>query len=533
MRNNWFKPGIRLVALGGAAALLISGCTSDGGGDSGATGDVGAVGQQDKSGDPVDGGNITFGSYGFPSSMDPTQTPASGFTGGTEMAAIYDTLVRTNSETQDFEPQLAKSLDSNDDFTKFTITLPADAKFSDGTPVDAEAVKWSIDRFVDGQADVAQEWSNAVSTISTPDDDTVVFELIEPWRQFPVLLAMGPGMIVAKASDEGERFTPIGAGPFEMTKFAADEELVLAAREDYFNGRPHLDTVRFVPTNGARAQLESLNSGQLDMAILYRDEEAIRDAKDAGFNGYLDIQGLGSLAMINNREGRPGSDVRVRQAVAYGIDPVSVNERTNSGLGVADSAIFPESSRWYAGNEGVAFDPEKAKELLEEAKADGYDGKLNYLSTTEPSAEASALAIQAALNSIGFDVVIDYAGSVTDMVRKLYVEQDFDIVRSGDGLMDEDPYLRLYSSVGSESQNNASGYADAEMDALLDKVKTSTSDEETEDALAKIQERFNETVPYAILGPSKIFVAWNSDIRGAHRSVDNMVLFDSAWIDEG
>lgn len=537
MSTHWSGRAVRstarLAAFGVAAALLISGCASDGGGSangsSSSAAAIGAFGVSD-GGDPVDGGAITFSSYGFPSSLDPTVTPAAGFTGGTEMAAIYDTLVRTDMGSSEFEPQLAESLSSNEDFTEFTITLREDAKFSDGSPVDAAAVKWSIDRFVAAQADVAQEWSNAVAAIATPDERTVVFTLAESWSHFPVLLAMGPGMIVAKSSDAGEKFSPIGAGPFTVSKFAPDEELLLAARDDYFAGRPHLDTVRFVPGNGARTQLESLVSGQLDMAFIYRDDAVIQEAQDKGFSGYLDVSGLGTIGIINNRDGRPGADVRVRKAIAHGIDPQLIDERANDGRGLVGSTILPETSRWDAGAEGLAFDPELATALLNEAKADGFDGDLAYLATAEPAAEAAALAVQASLNSVGFNVTIEYATSVTELVRKLYVDQDFDLTRSGDGLLDETPYLRLYSSLGSDSRNNASGYADPEMDALLLQVKSASSDEEMKTALAEVQRRANETAPYAVWGPSRVLVVWDGDIHGVQRSIDNIMLLGSAWI---
>ncbi|MCL2533484.1 MAG: ABC transporter substrate-binding protein [Nocardiaceae bacterium] len=531
MKNLWSRSGIRLAALGAAVAVALTGCASaDGQSGDGSSVTTGLVNVAQNAGDPVRGGTVTFGSYSFPNVLDPTKTQAAGSTGGTEMAAIYDTLLRTDPESGNFEPQLAQSLEHNADYTAFTLKLRDGATFSDGSPVDADAVKWSIDRFVAARADVAQVWANSVTTIGTPDAKTVTFALNAPWDRFPVLLAMGPGMVVSKNSDAGGQFTPIGAGPFTVTRFAPNEELVLTAREDYWNGRPNLDKVRFVPTNGARGQFESLQSGQLDMAYFLRDEAAIRDALNAGYSGYLDIQGLGALGMINTREGRPGADVRVRQAIAYGVDPQAINQRANEGLGIASSKLVPDSSRWSSGAEGVPFDPDKARQFLNEAKADGYDGKLTYLATSEKSAEAAALAAQASLNSIGFDVQIEYVNSVTDLVRKLYVEHDFDMSRAAFAFMDESPYLRLYGGLGSDSRNNASGYADPQMDALLVDVKTATTDDAKKDAIAKVQARANETIPYAVWGPSKVFVAWDGDIHGVKRSVDNIVLLDQAWI---
>src|SRR5699024_9992223 len=229
---------------------------------------------------------------------------------------------------------LAEKLAHDDAYTEFTVTLREDTTFSDGTALDAEAVQWSSERFRAAQAGVAQVFGNGVDDSEVRDERTVVFHLVDTWMDFPVLLSMGPGMIVAESSEAGGEFTPIGAGAFTLDEFKQNEEIRVVANDDYWGGRPHLDAVTFVPTAGARGQLEALESGQPDMAYIFRDEEVIGETIAADYPGYLDIQGLGSLAPINNAEGRPGADVRVRQAIAYAIDPAAVNERSQDGLGI-------------------------------------------------------------------------------------------------------------------------------------------------------------------------------------------------------
>ncbi len=531
----------RLAAVGLAGVLALAACASDGDGGggerssgSGAGGKdvtVGYLGDSDGGGDAVDGGTLVFGSYSFPTSLDPTKTQAAGSTGGTEMAAIYDTLVRSVPETGDFAPQLAEKLEHNDDYSEFTITLREGTTFSDGSVLDAEAVKWSIDRFVAAQADVAQAFDDIVDRIEVRDERTVVFHLVDTWMDFPVLLSMGPGMIVAESSEAGPEFTPIGAGAFTLDTFKQNEEIKVVANDDYWDGRPHLDAVTFVPTAGARGQLEALESGQLNMAYIFRDEAVIGETIDAGYPGYLDIQGLGSLAPINNAEGRPGADVRVRQAIAYAIDPAAVNERSQDGLGIVSSEILPESSLFYTGAEGIEYDPDKARELLDEAKADGYDGKIEYMTMNEPTAQAAALVAEASLEAVGFDVEIDYVSSVTDLVRRQYVEHDFDMTRGAFAFMDEAPYLRLYGPYGSDSRNNSTGYADPETDEILLELRSATSADEQKDAIAKLQERVNETVPYVLWGPATVLTVWDTTVHDVVRSSDNIILLDKTWVD--
>ncbi len=523
-----------LITVGVVAALALAGCASGEGGDrsgeAAATGFIDGDQAAQLTGDPEGGGEVTFGSYGFPDSLDPVVTPVAGFTGGTELAAVYDTLMRADADTGEFVPQLAESLEVSDDLTEYTLTLRPGTVFSDGSVLDAEAVAASIDRFVDGGADVAWEWSRAVAEVATPDARTVVFTLTEPWAGFPILLSMGPGMIVGAAADDGEDFRPIGAGPFEVDRFDIGSELVLRPRADYVGGAPHLSRLTFVPSGGASGGADSLDAGQLDAVFVYRDDEVIDRIIDTGAHGYRDSQGLGALVMINNRDDRPGADPRVREAIALGVDAELVDQRVNGGRGVTDPALVPAGSRWAGDGSTLDHDPDRAAALLAEAKADGYDGRLTYLATSDPSAQEAAQAVQASLGAVGFDVTVDTAPTVTDQVRRMYIDHDFDITRSGEGFLDEDPFLRLYSSLGSDSANNASGYADEEMDALLTEVKTAPTDDERRAVIGRIQERFDATVPYAVLGPSTVLVAWDDDVRGVVRSVDNILLFDRAWV---
>ncbi|WP_305093431.1 ABC transporter substrate-binding protein [Prescottella sp. R16] len=532
MHNPAFRPSRPLWAGITALAVLLAGCSS---GNSDATTDgahqrqTGFVGEQTDDAEPVAGGSLTFGSYSLPTVLDPARTQATGSTGGTEMAAVYDTLVRHDFESGTFVPQLAESLESDDSLETYTVTLRPGTRFSDGNVLDAHAVKWSIERFVAAKADASQTWANIVDRIDTPDERTVVFSLKRPWGDFPVLLGTGAGMIVGAGSEKDGTFSPVGAGPFAVTKFAPREELLLSARSDYVGGKPALDTVRFVPTAGAQAQYESMRSGQLDMTFILRDERVIEQALDEGYSGFLSLTGQNGIGVINSRPGRPGADVRVRQAIAYGVDPEAINQRANAGLGTASSELVPEGSRWYSGAEGIRFDPDRARQLLDAAKADGFDGHISYLTTHDPSQQATALTVQASLQSIGFEVTVDYATDTTDLVRKVYRDHDFDLTRGGAPIAEEAPFLNLYGSMGSDSRNNATGFADPEMDRLLLAVQTAPTDDDKRDAIGDVQRYANETVPYVLWGPASSLIAWEPAVHGVERTVTDIMLFDTAW----
>lgn len=539
MARQLWRRGYRVVAVAAVGALALAGCASsdaDSGASDGSAGraadgryEIGYVGER-SAGDPVDGGTVTFGSYGFPATLDPTQNFSGGTAGTSELAAIYDTLVRFDSESQEFVPQLAESVEASGDGMMWTVKLPQGATFSDGTPLNSAAVKWSIDRYTGAKRDQAQLWLGTVAGVETPDDTTVEITLQRPWADFPILLSMGAGLIMAPSSMASGTFTPIGAGPFSVARFAPNEVLELTPRADYVGGAPHLASLKFVPTPASRANYESMRSGQLNAGFLMRDTEVIDEALDAGMGGYVDLQGQGVIGTINQREGRPGADVRVRQAIAYGVDPEALNQRSSNGHNPYGSSIFPDGSKWHnADVPGVQYDPEKAKQLLAEAKADGYDGKLTYAAINEESARQAALGVQAALNAIGFDVEIVYATSVTDLTKRVYVDKDFDLARSGNNLVDAAPYLRLFG-LNSQAGTNAGGYNSPEMDELLTQLQTAPDDAAKQDAIDAIQTLANETVPSAVWAPSVIYVAWSPDVHGVNMSADGIAHFGEAWV---
>ncbi|MCL2532727.1 MAG: ABC transporter substrate-binding protein [Nocardiaceae bacterium] len=525
---------IRTAVAVAAASLMLAGCAGAAGGDSSSGGtrttESGFVGQQvDSPGDPVTGGTLTYGAYAPIASLDPLKTQMAGATGGTEMAAVYDVLVKYDAATQQFEPQLAQSVDVSADQLAWTIKLHDGVTFSDGTPLNAQAVQWSIDRYVAGKGGGSDLWRETVTGIATPDPTTVVVTLAKPWSDFESMLASGFGLIVAPSSQNGDAFTPIGAGPFVVERFAQREELLLRARQDYWGGRPYLDNLKFVSLGGDQATLESLRSNGIQMAYL-RAPEVVAQARNADLPGYIDTQDLGSIGVINNRPGHPGADVRVRQAMAYAIDPAVIDNRVNNGTGLPGAELFQPFSRWHNDVSGLPFDPEKAKSLLSEATADGYDGHLSFLSLQEPTAQRRALAVQAMLQAVGFTVTIDYVNSVTDQTKKVLVDHDYDAAGSSLSVNDAVPFMRLNSALQSTSPLNMTGYSNPEMDGLLAQLQSAQTDDDKIAIIERIQKLVNDTAPFMTWSAQAVFVPWSSGVHGVVPTLDSVMLFDKTWM---
>ena len=230
------------------------------------------------------------------------------------------------------------------------------------------------------------------------------------------------------------------------------------------------------------------------------------------------------------REGRAGTDERIREAIAYGLDRDAVDERAQDGLGPVDGKFIADTSMWSTETEALPFDPERAADLVAQARADGFDGRLDLVTPIDPFSMASALAIQASLNAIGFDIQIEQMQSTADHTQRIFADHDFDLYRGAFSFIDDAPIIRTLSSMGSGQSNNAHGFTDARTDEMIDELWTATGEDETNAALDTLQQRMNETIPYVVLGPATVYTVWNDRVHGLQRNIDNSWLFDQAWV---
>lgn len=514
-----------------------SGQTTD---DTGGSGDAEVLrsgfvnGAGDEEGEPSSGGEITMGVFSEALSLDPVTSAGTGYAGGTEMAAIFDVLMRYDNETGEYVPQLAESLEPNEDFTEWTLKLRPDVKFSDGTVLDAEVVKVSLER----QATSGRSGfllSDNVESMEVVDPLTVMFALNKSWAGFPYTLAFHPGMITPPGSEAaGADFAknPIGAGPYTLAKYVPGEEIVLEARDDYWAGRPNIDTIRFKYLAGGQASYDALNSGTFQVALLGEPQVATA-AMDAGMKGWLRINYSAGMTMMNvgfDAE-RPTANQKVRQAVAHAVDDKLMNERVWAGKASPSRSLYGEGSRWQSEVEGLDYDPEKAKDLVEEAKAEGWDGSIEIVASAAPPWNNAGLALQAQLQAVGFDVTLTQPATVGDQLKAVNVDHSYDISPTGYALDEAEPYVELAKKFGSKALQNAAGYKSDEMDALLVELAAAATPEDKIEIIGEVQELVNRDVPGAVWSHNPELLAWADSVHGVIPNTNAILLFHEAWVD--
>src|ERR1700730_3955260 len=254
---------------------------------------------QDKCTPDKAGGTLSFASLNETPGLDPTVSFGSGTFGGTELQALYDTLMRYDLASNKFVPWVAQSLTANSDYTQWTMKLRPGIKFGDGNPLTAQAVKASIARHQDpNNHSVVLSDTSQITDMQVVDDLTVMFKLAEPWGTFPSVLADLGGMsrgttVIDKIGKSALNKARVGAGvgAFEFVRWSPGEELVMAAKKDYWGGPVCIQTLRFVHIPTEDGTYSALGLGEVQTAYT-RDPQTVAKARAANLGSYSEGVGI-------------------------------------------------------------------------------------------------------------------------------------------------------------------------------------------------------------------------------------------------
>ncbi|MCL6284184.1 ABC transporter substrate-binding protein [Ruegeria sp. 2012CJ41-6] len=297
------------------------------------------------------------------------------------LTSVYEQLATLDKDNQ-IQPLLAESWEIADKQTLFTFKLNPAAKFSDGSPVEAKDVKWSFERLSNIKANGAF-LVEAIETIETPDEQTVVIKLSSPNSEFVNQLAAGfLGVInsdVAEANgavadetaadkDTAEAWflaNSAGSGPFVLSRYEPNSELRLARNENYWGDAPGVPEVVFMQVKDAVSQAQMLQSGAADIAMQI-DPETAKSLQGADVT--IETVPSFNFVYVALSPGAKGLEVDltqdVREAISYAIDRESLIDFTLGGAGRPIATPIPLGFPGSSGHEIPAYDPEKAKELL-------------------------------------------------------------------------------------------------------------------------------------------------------------------------
>lgn len=517
---------------------------------------TGGPAQKDGGGEPQRGGSLTFATYMPTMSFDPVVNFGYGVSGGIELLAVYDSVMRWVPEDQAYEPRTAESLTPNAEFTEWTLKIKPGIKFTDGTDYDAAAVKYSLDRHRVGSPTAAdckelracptqntssKGYMTLVEDVKATDALTLVITTTKPWPGMPMILAGEPGMVpsptaVRKACPEDGLLTeceyganPVGAGPFKVASFRPGEEAELVRNEDFYGGAANLDKLKFVSFSdgGGDSTAEALKSGQVQAAFL-RSPSAIAITEEAGFDGYSAVQEMGRQLMMNTRSGAATNDVKVRRAVNAAIDRDQLNNRVYDGKAITADGMFTGDYPFNPSVDTAGFDRDEAKSLVAEAKSSGWDGKIRLFGSNAERPRMQAL--KAMLDAAGMSTEVKEFEHA-QLIDQINVKQDFDLAIGGLPIGPDDAgIMAIMTNLRSDSLRNRTGYQSEDLDAALDEMFSADTTEAKKAGLAKVAAAYDEGMPWVVEGAMEERVAWAGGVEGIYANQVTEVYFDKAWM---
>lgn len=415
---------------------------------------------------PVSGGTLTVGLGSDTPIIDPSLTAYS--VAAVVARNVVDSLVG-QAEDNSFTPWLAESWEIKNNNREYVFHLRKDVTFSDGTPLNAEAVKYNFDRILDPKtiSHYSKSLLGPVKSIKTPDEYTLVIEYEEPFASLlqglslPYLGIQSPTYL---KNTPNTSFTLVGSGPFLLDSFVKGSGSKLTKRPDYnwgpgyatHKGPAYLDHIEFKYLPESSVRLGALNSGQIQVI----DAVPPVNFKQVKNNPRLNVitqenPGVNRVLYLNTEKG-VFSDVKLRQAFQSAIDPVvAVNAAFFGSLRAADNVLGP-STLYYDPTvaNSWGYNPEKANRLLDEAgwtqrDKDGYrvkDGQqlsvsFTYVPTNVEAADVTLFqAVQQQVKKAGFNLKFDpvdagvfddrTATSNYDIASNFFVRPEPDILRT-------------------------------------------------------------------------------------------------------
>ncbi|MFD5086223.1 ABC transporter substrate-binding protein [Kitasatospora sp. NPDC058406] len=378
------------LGLGLGASLALAACGDTGAGQAG-------------TGGGAPGGTLKWG-WALPTSWDPVFSSAGWDVHG--LSLVYAGLTKLD-EKGNAVPALATSWSYSPDSGSVTFTLRPGATFSDGTPLDATAVKKSLDRGRSDPKSLVAPQLTSVSEVSAPDAQTVVIKLSRPDYQIPNLLAGKTGMIVNPKAFEADAAAlatrPAGSGPFTLVSYTQNAKAVLKRNPTYWDAASiKLENFELHPLPDAATVVGGLQSGQFDVAQIPGSQVAA--AKAAG----LEVQEIPSLvvAVLDvNIEKAPFDNPKVVEALKFAIDREALVKTQLFGHGEVNYQPFPKGYVGFDPALGDLFryDPARARTLLAEA---GFPNGVD-LTLTTTAAQGLPEQLQAQLKEVGIRATID------------------------------------------------------------------------------------------------------------------------------
>ncbi|QAY67942.1 ABC transporter substrate-binding protein [Paenibacillus protaetiae] len=521
--------------------LIISACGSNNGNNAGT-----AAGSSEPGGKKVVNIGVTYA----PSGINPL-APV-GLVSTYVAGLMFPPLVELDSDLQ-YKPMLADSIETTDN-TTFTVKLNPNAKWTDGTPVTADDVIFTLKlmsnskvasnyaymfAIIDGLDDAGYlpEGQTDISGVTKVDDHTLTLKTKAPTTLNIFKDTIGRNLLTLpqsalkdiapediNKSDFMQKPT-VTFGPFKMTSYDRDHYVEMEANKDYFKGAPKIDQLNFKVLQGT-AIAAQLQSGEIDMNIPSAGVIPISDYdKVKGLSNLTTTDGppLATQFMYINEKVVP--DAKQRQAISYAMNRQQIVDKLLRGAGEVVDGYFTSYSPYKdASQQPVAYDPDKAKALLKES---GWDsGKTLTMSVLSGDAtlEQAANIIAENLNAVGVKVKIQMLDLATLIDKLGKLDYDLGILTVSLTPINPLPDLAYYLNEG-----NPSSYKNPEAEKLIAQLSAEVDEAKLKEEYSKLQTIVAQDVPMPSIYATKALGAVNKRVTGATSKDFGMFINVNEW----
>ena len=440
---------------------------------------------------------------------------------------IFDNLL-TRDASGEIVGQIATEWNYLDD-TTIEFKIRDDVSFQDGTKLTADDVAYSIMRIIDPALKSPQlSQFNQIDTAEATDPTTVKMTTKSP---YPALLAqlvklsIVPKAYMEKVGAQEFNVKPIGSGPYALAEWQKGVQTELKANDSYWRAKPPFETVVFRSVPDVSTRIADLKTGKADL-IRDLSPDQTESVKDAEGTKVLSVATERVGYMYINAQAGATTDVRVRQAIAYAVDRSALIEALLQGYGAQVNILgAPPVFGYTDAVAGYDYDPDKARELIKEAGAEG--AKLEFL--TSPSySRALVEAIQQMLNDVGLDVSISASDQATFLKRRQGDAENAGSLAVGAwscACQDADGIIYPLFRSGSQWAK----YSNPDYDALVDSARSTLDKEQRMADYKKAYEILREDVPgiglyqaFAVYGASE-HLNWEPTAN------ESLFIMDMSW----
>ena len=448
--------------------------------------------------------------------------------------AIFDRLIERSPDGNLF-PGLATEWSVADDNVTWTLALRDDVMFQDGTPFNAEAVVFNLERIVnpDTKSEYAVFQLGPYASSRAVDEYTVEIVMSEPYGPLPVSLATYAMSMVSPTAAEaaGESFgqNPVGSGPFKFVEWVPQNQVVIERNPDYnwaseihpVSGPAQLSRITFRPIVEPATRGAALLAGEVDIAFLAAADFAALEGDSNYRQETILTEGYPPAGIFVNTQRAPTDDVLVRQALAFGVDRDEVNAVVYEGAaGPADSVISNFAWAYDPATALYNYDPERAAQLLDEAgwtmgdagvrQKDGEDLTIVHLALT--SVRQVAEIVQAQLTELGINVellVQDNPAQQQSAQQGLH-----NLVWTQWSGVDPADLRKVYGSENIGDGWNFAHYDNPELDALFLEGAALNDAEERKAVYSQVGMLLMEDATFIPLNNRTVFLGVKANVRG-------------------